>query len=199
VVDVIPFKIQRFYFRDGGLSETGRRAGGALLVVLASAAVLLFTTWREHRGQAAGVTAEESRRPMADLALMDVNGGTWRLRDHRGEVVAVNLWATWCGPCREETPAIVRVVRDLGPKGFVVIGVSLDEGDREAKVRAFSERYGVNYPMGFPDAMSQMSAGLEGIPTTLLVDRKGRVAKVYVGEMRESVLRTDAGTLLEER
>lgn len=94
---------------------------------------------------------------------------------------------------------MVRAERDLRAEGFAVVGVSLDEGDREAKVRAFRAQYGVRYTMAFPDAMSQMSAGLEGIPTTLLIDRQGRVAKTYVGEMRERVLRSDVGELLRER
>ncbi len=94
---------------------------------------------------------------------------------------------------------LVRAARDLKAEGFAVVGVSLDDGDREAKVRAFALQYGVGYPMAFPDAMSQMSAGLEGIPTTLLIDREGRVAKTYVGEVSERVLRSDVGELLRDR
>ena len=180
------------------MSEWKRRSGGAVVVVLASVFVLLVATVREHFGQAAGLLPVGKRQAMADVALTKVGGGTWHLAEHRGEVVAINLWATWCRPCQNETPAIVRTVRDLGAKGFAAVGVSLDEGDREAKVRAFAERYGVRYPMAFPDTLSQMSAGLEGIPTTLLIDRRGRVAKTYVGEMREAVLRADVGVLLAE-
>ncbi len=181
------------------MNEARRRTVGALAVVLAAGAVLVVTTVRERLGQRAGVIQAEARHRMTDVALIEAGGGgVWRLSDHRGEVVAINLWATWCGPCRDEIPALVRLVRELGPRGFAVVGVSLDSGDREAKVREFGNRYGVSYPIAFPDAMSQMSAGLEGIPTTLLVDRRGRVAKTYVGEVRESVLRTDVETLQTE-
>jgi len=180
------------------LSEERRRLGGAVVVVLAAAVVLLIGTVRERVGQRAGLTPVEKRQVMAGVVLTEVGGGTWRLEDHRGEVVAINLWATWCGPCREETPAIVRTLREFGARGFAVVGVSLDSGDREAKVRWFAKQYGVTYPMAFPDAMSQMSAGLEGIPTTLLIDRRGRVAKTYVGEVREATLRWDVGKLLAE-
>lgn len=180
------------------MNETRRKTAGALAVVLAAVVVLLVTTVRERFGQKAGVMAVAKRQAMTAVELTQVGGGRWRLEDHRGEVVAVNLWATWCGPCREETPMMVRAVEELGAKGFAVVGVSLDEGDREAKVRSFAKQYRVPYPMAFPDAMSQMSAGLEGIPTTLLIDRQGRVAKTYVGEVRESVLRADVGALLAE-
>ena len=170
-----------------------------IAVSIAAAAVLLIAGVREHFAQRAGVTAVAERRAMADVQLETVDGGAWRLADQRGKVVAINLWATWCGPCREETPMLVRVARELGPEGFAVVGVSLDDGDRRAKVKAFADSLEVNYPLAFPDAMSQMKAGLEGIPTTILVDREGRVAKTYIGEMRESVLRADVETLLAER
>ncbi len=181
-------------------AETRRgRATGAVVVVVAASLVLLVSTVRERYAQRPGVTAVASRRAMGDVSLGELGGGTWRLGEHRGEVVAMNLWATWCGPCREETPMLVRVAREMEPQGLAVVGVSLDDGDREAKVRAFARQYGVGYPLAFPDAMSQMSAGMEGIPTTILVDREGRVAKTYVGEVREGVLRSDVGVLLGER
>ncbi len=176
-----------------------RETGGALAVIAAAGVVLLVTSLGEHYAQRAGVAEVRARHPMAEVELTQVDGGMWRLGEHRGQVVAINLWATWCGPCREETPVMVRAVRELGPRGFAVVGVSLDEGDRERKVHEFAERYRVNYPIAFPDAMSQMSAGLEGIPTTLLLDREGRVAKTYVGEVREEVLRADVRALLGER
>ncbi len=176
-----------------------RPVGGAITVVAAALFVLLLSMWRERAGQKAGVIAVTERRAMTEVSLEEAGGGTWRLGERRGEVVAMNLWATWCGPCREETPMLERLARELGPRGLAVVGVSLDGGDREAKVRAFRQQFGVTYPLVFPDAMSEMSAGMEGIPTTILVDREGRVAKTYVGEVGERVLRADVGTLLGER
>lgn len=181
------------------LLDRRREVTGALVVVVAALFVLLLSAVRGRVGQTAGVESVGKRQAMAEMSLRTLEGGMWRLSEHRGEVVAVNLWATWCGPCREETPMLVRAAQDLRAEGFAVVGVSLDDGDREAKVRAFRAQYGVGYPLAFPDAMSQMSAGLEGIPTTLLIDRQGRVAKTYVGEMRERVLRSDVGELLGER
>ena len=172
---------------------------GALAVVAGALFVTVIGGLRERFAQSAGVTSAARRAPMAELSMAELGGGVWRMGQHRGQVVLVNLWATWCGPCREETPMLVRLAGEMGPRGLAVVGVSMDVGERERKVREFARTYGVGYPMAFPEAMSQMSAGMEGIPTTILVDREGRVAKTYVGEMREGVLRRDVGELLRER
>ncbi len=175
-----------------------REATGALVVVAAAVFAMLLGGLRERFAQRAGVTPAGQRRAMGDVSLRTLEGGTWRLGEHRGQVVLVNLWATWCGPCREETPMLVRLEREMGPRGLAVVGVSMDVGGRERKVRAFAREFGVGYPMAFADAMSQMSAGMEGIPTTIVVDREGRVARTYVGEVREGVLREDVEVLLSE-
>jgi thiol-disulfide isomerase/thioredoxin len=135
---------------------------------------------------------------MPKLVLEQLGGGAWRLGDHQGQVVLINYWATWCGPCREETPGLARMARELGPEDFAVVGVSLDEGGRE-KVQRFVDEFHLSYPVAFPGPMSQMSQGMEGVPTTILVDRKGRVAKTYVGAVGEEDLRRDVAVLLGER
>jgi peroxiredoxin len=133
--------------------------------------------------------------PALELARLD--GGTWRMADHRGQVVLVNYWATWCGPCWEETPGLIRLSNELGPKGLAVVGVAIDEGG-EAKVRKFVDEFRVPYPVVMPERMSQMEFGMEGVPTTILVDRQGRVAKTYVGAVRQADFSEDVGVLLKE-
>jgi cytochrome c biogenesis protein CcmG, thiol:disulfide interchange protein DsbE len=95
-------------------------------------------------------------------------------------------------------PGLVKLAREDGPKGLSLIGVSLDTGER-TKVREFARRFDVPYPIAFPGKMSQISAGLEGIPTTILVDRKGRVAKSYVGAVRLADFEADVDVLLGEK
>ena len=147
----------------------------------------------------AGVTPVTQRGSPRELAFSLLDGGMWKLSDARGRVVLVNLWATWCGPCRAETPMLVRVKADLGPRGFEVLGVSLDVTKyKEKQVRSFQEMYRVTYALAFPAALSQIESGLDGIPTTLLFDRSGRAAKIYVGEIPEHTLRADVTTLLQE-
>ncbi len=171
-----------------------------LAVVLAAWATMLLGRCGADRG----VTPIAQRGSPRELAValidpIDRRGQEWRLSEERGHVVAVNLWATWCGPCVSETPALVRLHKELFAQGFRVVGISLDTvSDREARVRAFENAYRVSYPMAFPDGMSQMEAGLTAIPTTLLFDRHGRTAKVYVGAIREASVRADVKQLLHE-
>lgn len=166
-----------------------------------SAAVLAFAlvalAWHFGTRQSGGMIPVTQRKRMPDLALAGLDGGVWRMGEHRGQVVLVNYWATWCGPCREEMPGLARLSSELGPKGLAVVGVSVDEGSRET-VRQFVKGYKVPYPIAFPEAMSQMAQGMEGIPTTILVDREGRVAKTYVGAVRERDFREDVERLLKE-
>lgn len=162
------------------------------------AAVLLgaMAVWRGG-SQAGGISPANERRAMPAVVVEQLGGGEWRLADHRGQVVLMNYWATWCGPCWEETPGLVRLAKELGPQGLAVVGISVDEGGR-AKVRKFVEDFKVPYPVAFPAAMSQLAWGMQGVPTTVLVDREGRVAKSYVGAVREEDFRKDVEALLRE-
>jgi thiol-disulfide isomerase/thioredoxin len=113
-----------------------------------------------------------------------------------GEVVLINYWATWCGPCRVETPGLARLAADT--KGLAVVGISMDRGDK-GPVRGFVRQMKIGYPIAFPEPLSQEAEAIVGLPTTILVDKEGRVAKTYIGETREPEFREDVGKLLAER
>jgi cytochrome c biogenesis protein CcmG, thiol:disulfide interchange protein DsbE len=182
----------------GSAQRGGRRERWIWYGIGVAAFVLL--AWALHHGtrQSGGITAASERRVMPALVLAQLDGGTWRMEDHRGQVVLVNYWATWCGPCWEETPGLVRLSQELGPEGLAVVGVSVDEGGR-VKVQRFVDLFKVPYPVALEEAMSQMAQGMAGVPTTILVDREGRVAKTYVGAVEERDFREDVNALLGER
>ena len=160
-------------------------------------ALVLLALVLHYGRRSGGMVLARDRTAMPRLVVSRLDGGTWRMQEHLGQVVLVNYWATWCGPCWEETPALIRVSQELGPKGLSVVGISVDEGGT-AKVQEFVNRFKLPYPVGLSEPMSQMVYGMAGVPTTILVDRRGRVAKTYVGAMEENDLRRDIAVLLEE-
>ena len=161
------------------------------------AVALALFAWHHGTSQAGGIAPVASRRAMPSLVLEQLGGGEWKMAEHRGQVVLVNYWATWCGPCWEETPGLVRLAHDLGPRGLAVVGISIDQGGRE-KVQKFVDDFKVPYPVAFPEPLSQVAWGMQGVPTTILVDKEGRVAKSYVGAVREADFREDVEALLGE-
>jgi peroxiredoxin len=149
------------------------------------------------RSKPSGVTATRARHEAIDFRLPDLAGSRWQLSDRRGRVVLVNFWATWCPPCREETPGLVRLYRDYKSRGVDMVGISMDDDPREA-VPPFLRKYGVPYPVLVPDSSFALGNEVDSLPTTLLIDRQGRVAKVYVGAVGEDELGQELNALLKE-
>jgi cytochrome c biogenesis protein CcmG, thiol:disulfide interchange protein DsbE len=179
--------------------ERDNRASRVWLYCFLTLAVLLGAV-RWHLGRrSAGLKPVAQRRTMEDLELPQLGGGEWRLADHRGQVVLVNYWATWCEPCQDELPGLMQVARDSGPRGLAVVGVSVDEGaNAQARVGQFVERYRIAYPVAFSEVPAGSAFGGFRLPTTVLIDRQGRVAKRYVGEVEREDLAQDVAALLAE-
>lgn len=129
----------------------------------------------------AAVKPEKDRHVAPDFALKDANGNTVRLSDYKGKVVLLDFWATWCGPCKVEIPWFIQFEQQYKDKGFAVLGVSMDEDGWNA-VKPFIEEHKMNYRVALGnDQVSELYGGLDSLPTTLLVDRSGRIAKVHIG------------------
>jgi thiol-disulfide isomerase/thioredoxin len=163
--------------------------GGAVLWI-----AIASQNWSDQK---AGVRAVKDRTPVADLTFPQLNGSSWRLSEHRGEVVLINYWASWCAPCRQETPGLIDLARDYRYKGLSIVGVSMDEGGKPA-VESFLREFHLPYPVLMPDLASPSAPAIDALPTTVLVDRNGRVAKSYFGAVRETVFRADVDRLLSE-
>ena len=121
-------------------------------------------------------------RPAPDFALTDLSGNTVRLADFRGKVVLLDLWATWCGPCREEIPDFVDLQTRYAERGFTLVGIALD--DEGAKVvKPFAHQVGINYPIVIGNTrVSAAYGGVQALPTAFLIGRDGRILQTFVGD-----------------
>jgi peroxiredoxin len=116
-----------------------------------------------------------------DFAVPDLAGQAVRLSAYRGQVVLVNLWATWCPPCREEMPSMEKLHEKLKDRGFVLLAVSQDEGGIDG-VRQFVEQMKLTFRVLVdPDGEVGRKFGVWGYPESFLVDRDGRIVERVIG------------------
>jgi thiol-disulfide isomerase/thioredoxin len=114
----------------------------------------------------------ERRQLVPTFDLERLGGGRLRLEDYRGRIVLLNIWASWCGPCREEMPELDALARDLADSTFAFLTVTDDvERDRAA---AFATELGFDHPVGFGDGRLRARYAGFGLPLTLLLDAEGR-------------------------
>ena len=122
-------------------------------------------------------------RPIPEIRFQDEQGHEMTLGDFRGRVVLLNVWATWCVPCRKEMPTLDRLQARLGGKDFLVIALSIDRKGVEA-VRGFYQEVGVAKLAIYvdPSGTGSRALAIPGVPTTLLIDREGREVARKMGE-----------------
>jgi thiol-disulfide isomerase/thioredoxin len=114
-------------------------------------------------------------KPVPELTFFDAAGNQVTLADFQGEVVVLNLWATWCAPCRREMPSLDRLQARYAGNGLEVVALSLDRGD-VAKIREFFEELGIANLAIYqdPQARASRELGAPGLPTTIVIDRAGQ-------------------------
>jgi cytochrome c biogenesis protein CcmG, thiol:disulfide interchange protein DsbE len=169
-----------------------------LIMFVVAIAVVSGIHWRFPH-QSGGFTPIAQRRSAGDVTLPQLNGGEWKLADHRGQVVLINYWATWCEPCRDEMPGLSRVAQQFAPKGLAVVGVAMDDAsDAPAQVRAFAARMKVPYSIAFPPAATTLGPREIALPTTVLLDRQGRIVKTYRGAVERDDFAQDVSAALAE-
>jgi cytochrome c biogenesis protein CcmG, thiol:disulfide interchange protein DsbE len=181
-----------------------RRLGarGAVIGVPLAALLALLGFGVLHGARSRGIDdalAAGKRPPAPELELPRLGSlGRDGLAGRRGEVVVVNFWASWCAPCRDETPLLERWQRRLAPRHATVLGV--DVLDVESDALRFARRLGVTYPLlRDRDAAVARSFGVAGYPETVVIDRQGRIAALARGPVDAAFMRTRVLPLLAER
>ena len=125
-----------------------------------------------------------------ELTLTDLNGQPRRLSDFRGKILLVNFWATWCAPCLQEIPLLVKAQAQYGGRGLQIIGPAMDEADA---ARQLAARMGVNYPVmadyaQVDAAMRALGNDQGALPYSVLIGRNGDVLKSFLGGLRQQDL-----------
>jgi peroxiredoxin len=118
--------------------------------------------------------------PAPDFALKSAAGPNLRLSEHRGQVVMINFWATWCGPCRQEMPKLEEIFSRYERAGFTLLGVNIDEDS--ARALRLAADLGVTFPLLLDHEQSVSRLyDVQAMPMTVLVDREGQVRSVHYG------------------
>src|SRR4029450_1211081 len=141
--------------------------------------------------------ARGERAPAPALELPKLGGeGNGSLDDYRGQVVVLNFWASWCKPCRAESPLLERWHRRIRDRGATVLGV--DILDVTGRAQDFVDEYGLTYPMlKDKDGEGLDKFGVVAYPETFVIDRKGRIAAVARGPVDDAFMRRNVAPLVE--
>jgi peroxiredoxin len=133
-----------------------------------------------------------------DFSLSDLDGEQRSLSEWQGKVIAINFWATWCPPCREEIPAFIELQQQYSSEGLQFIGIALQQAE---EVRGFIDEYNVNYPslVGGDDvikAAKRLGNDIGALPYTVIIDRSGKIAFTRRGPLSKSEAELVIQTLL---
>ncbi len=168
----------------------------AVLALVALLAYGLSQNEPDRSVEDALARGELEQAPALQLPKLS-GGGDGSLADYRGEVVVLNFWASWCEPCREESPLLERWHKRMAGGGGTVLGV--DVLDVTGDAQDFIDEYDLTYPMlKDKDGDALESYGVVAYPETFVIDRDGRIAAVRRGPVDDAFMRTEVAPLLEE-
>ena len=154
-----------------------------ILGLLAIVVAIMITVPRflkpRHRG---GLPATAvAGRTAPDFELKDINGKIVKLSDFRGKAVVLNFWATWCPPCKTESPWFEDLQNKYGDQGLAVVGVALDDSS-DSDIASFAKEMKMNYPVLLgKEETSDLYGGVEALPTTFYIDRNGKIVTAVPG------------------
>ncbi len=163
-----------------------------LVVVLALIGMLVYGAATKSSATALSLNG----KPAPDFTINTFDGGTFTLSQFIGRPVVVNIWASWCPPCREEAPTLEKIYSEYRDRGVVFVGVDVQDAENDA--RAFIKEFGITYPNG-PDADNTISVryGLTGLPESTFVNKQGIVVDKFIGAISEKQLRSYLDAMLK--
>jgi len=159
--------------------------------VLLVAGIYLYQQYLPH------IDLEQPGRPAPDVVAETIDGSSFRLADHRGEVVVVNVWATWCAPCRVEMPGFVDLQEAFRDEGVQFVGISVDQSG-PGVVRSFVDEKNVNFPQVVNPTLAARHFPGDVVPRTYLIDKQGRIRYEHSGIILKWALDDALETLANE-
>jgi len=177
--------------------DTGRRRRGVVALAVGVGVLVVVFGLLVGGLQFVGSDEPVRRGEAPDFTLTGFDGGTLTLSELRGKVVVVNVWASWCLPCRDEAPYLERVWRRYRDRGVVVVGVAY--ADRKEPARAFLEEFDITYFNG-PDVGAEIARAynIQGVPETFFVGKDGQLRGMSMGALRPPMLERRLEELLAE-
>src|SRR5713226_855856 len=152
-----------------------------LVVVVLVVAFMLYFGYHQARRNSSSTPRITQFTVAPDFSLETLDGPTMRLSDLRGKAVLLNFWATWCGPCKIETPWLVELQNQYGSQGLQVIGVAMDDSGKE-DIAKFAKDMGVNYPVLLgKEAVGDAYGGVPALPESFFIGRDGKIVDKIIG------------------
>ncbi len=133
-------------------------------------------------------------KPAAEFSLEDLSGKTVSLSDFKGQVVLIDFWATWCDPCIDELPDLIRLYKKFKDRGFSIVGIAV--GDEKGSVVEFAKDNRIPYPLLLEGDDPVEGYPVPGVPAAYLIDRTGLIVGQYFGPKSFAVLVADVQKLL---
>ncbi len=152
-----------------------------VVVALVAAAMLYFGFHMARRSGPEAPPILSRSMPAPDFALESLDGKSVKLSDLRGKAVLLNFWATWCGPCKIETPWLVELQNQYGGQGLQVVGVAMDDSGKD-EIAKFAKDMGVNYPVLIgKEAVGDAYGGVPALPESFFIGRDGKIVDRIIG------------------
>ena len=178
---------------------TGAMGKRWMLAVAATAAIVAWPVWLSTTGRTPAKTTGANEANL-DFTLKDMNGADVHLADFRGRPVILNFWATWCGPCKAEIPALIALAEQYKSQNLTVLGVSVD--DTAEDLRDFAAEYKMNYPVLLgqgQDKFQETYDALISVPVTWFIRADGTVFRKHKGPASREWFEEQVKAMLDSR
>lgn len=169
------------------------------LLILIAGASWIFISADPSVATAGAISAPQAGFTAPDFTLKTPDGEEYTLSELKGSAVLVNLWATWCPPCRAEMPAIQKMYQEYKDQGFIVLALNMTYQDDPFAVVPFAKEYGLTFPILLEETSDVASVyQLRSLPSSYFINRAGIIEEVVIGgPMSEALLRTRIESILK--